>query len=330
VEENILHNALLQLEKLAGLQAEWDFHDHDRNGVDATVEFRLDGNRRIWRNAEVKTEIRHHHIAGIIEKAHAHKPFLLIVKRLYPNLKKMLNDAGIDWLDAAGNIRLRDKDLLIWIDRHATTPETEKKNRAFTKTGLKVVFLFLHDEVWLNRTYREIANAADVALGNIKYVLDGLKEHGFVIRETKKQLKLINKKELLDAWITAFMDELKPKIRAGTWRFIDEGNEENWREMDLGANTVWGGEPAADLITGNLRPLKFTLYTTKKKAELMRDLKLQPDENGNVEIIRPYWTIENTNFNTAPHLAIYTDLMMTGDPRNAKIAREIYEKFIAG
>lgn len=92
---------------------------------------------------------------------------------------------------------------------------------------MKVVFLFLHDEAWLNRTYRDIAEGADVALGNIKHVLDGLKEHEFVYAKNEK------------------------------------------------------------------------VYKHKNRDDLP---------------------------NIAPRLVVYTDLMITGDPRNIKIATEIYAK----
>jgi hypothetical protein len=97
-------------------------------------------------------------------------------------------------------------------------------------------------------------------VGNIKHVLDGLKEHDFVYAKNEDALKLKNRDKLLDQWITAFADELK----------------------------------------------------------------LMPDENGKVEIREPYWTVKTDLPNIAPCLVVYTDLMITGDPRNIKIAEEIY------
>jgi len=60
----------------------------------------------------------------------------------------------------------------------------------------------------------------------------------------------------------------------------------------------------------------------------MKELKLIPDENGKVEIREPYWTIDNDHPNIAPSLVVYTDLMVTGDPRNIKAAKEIYAETI--
>jgi hypothetical protein len=321
----ILEKALANLPPEIGHKTEREANVPEHTyRVDARVTFYPTKKKAVVRHAEIKKEIRKHHIPQLKELQDQAGPLMLVAERLYPNIKKVLNEAGIDWMDVAGNIHLKEGETLIWIDRHTTTPIQQKKNRAFTKTGLKVVFLFLHDEAWLNKTYREIAEASDVALGNIKHVLDGLKEHGFVYAKSKDLLQLKNRDKLLDHWIMAFADELKPRIQRGRYHFMNKEAEQNWKNLPLGEQEQWGGEPAADLLTNDLKPLEYTLYTRKNRAELMKELKLIPDENGRVEIREPYWTIVGDRPNVAPRLVVYTDLMSTGDPRNIKIAEEIY------
>ena len=325
MDQAILEKALANLPTEIGHKTEWETYIPDNNyRVDARLTFNTNKKKAIVRHAEIKKEIRKHHIPKLKELQETVGPLMLVAERLYPNIKKLLNEAGIDWIDVAGNIHLEEGDTLLWIDRHTTTPIQQKKNRAFTKTGLKVVFLFLHDEIWLNKTYREIAEAADVALGNIKHVLDGLKEHDFVYAKNEDVLKLKNRDKLLDQWITAFADELKPRIQKGRYKFINKEAEKNWKNLPLGEQDQWGGEPAADLLTNDLKPVEYILYTKKNRVELMKELKLIPEENGKVEIREPYWTVENELPNIAPGLVVYTDLMVTGDPRNIKIAEEIY------
>ncbi|MGM0745890.1 MAG: type IV toxin-antitoxin system AbiEi family antitoxin [Bacteroidota bacterium] len=325
MNQAILEKALANLPTEIGHMTEWEAYVPEHNyRVDARVTFNPHKKKAIVRHAEIKKEIRKHHIPQLKELQDKVGPLMLVAERLYPNIKKLLNEAGIDWIDVAGNIHLEEGETLVWIDRHTTTPIQQKKNRAFTKTGLKVVFLFLHDETWLNKTYREIAEAADVALGNIKHVLDGLKEHDFVYAKNEDVLKLKNRDRLLDQWITAFADELKPRIQKGRYNFINKEAGKNWKKLLLGEQDQWGGEPAADLLTNDLKPVEYILYTKKNRAELMKELKLIPDKNGKVEIREPYWTVEQNLPNIAPRLVVYTDLMITGDPRNIKIAKEIY------
>ncbi|CAN5214406.1 hypothetical protein BH23BAC3_BH23BAC3_22480 [soil metagenome] len=324
-QENI--DEPLQLVKQhTGMDVEWVKNAPETEKADGKLVFKTPTNQHIERFAEVRKEIRKHNVPQLEELTREVGPVMLVVKKLYPAIKEMLIKAGVDWLDGAGNIYLKEGDTIIWIDRHTTTPDKQIKNRAFTKTGLKVLFLFLHDEAWLNRTYRDIAEAAGVAIGGIKYVLDGLKEHDFILAKNDKALKLKNREKLLDQWLTAFADELKPKIEKGRYRFVNHEDIYKWNELKLPGKTVWGGEPAADLITHNLKPKEFILYTNENRAKLMKELKLAPDHEGKVEVRTPYWNIEPEHRNVAPLLTIYTDLMLTGDPRNANIAKTLYEK----
>lgn len=324
---SILEKAFLNFKKNTGYEVEWERNGFGKTDTgDIKINLKINENKVITRFAEIKKEIRKHHVPQIQQRYETIGPVMLVAERLYPNIKTLLNEAGIDWIDAAGNIRLKDNDILIWIDHHTTTPVQTRINRAFTKTGLKVVFLFLHNEAWLNRTYREIAEAADVALGNIKHVLDGLKEHDFILAKSKNILQLKNREKLLDQWITAFTDELKPRILKGRYGFINREAEQNWKKLRLGTGTMWGGEPAADRLTNDLKPLEFILYTQKGRAALMKEFKMVPDNEGNIEVREPYWTIEPDHPDTAPLLTIYTDLMETGDPRNMNIAKQLYAK----
>lgn len=330
MNHKIVDRALENLEKTAEIHAEWKDTIKEKltPEIDGKIKLLIDNNHIADCFAAVRKEVRKHHIPQLREWAQRYKPFMLIADRLYPNLKQRLRQANIDWLDGAGNIHFKHQNHFIWIDLHTTTPTKEKKNRAFTKTGLKVLFLFLHDEDWVNKTYREIAEAADVALGNIKYVLDGLKEKNFLIRETKERYKLTHKPELLNQWITAFTDELRPRLHVDNFEFLDETDQRDWKTLQLEEGTFWGGEPGADLLTENLKPAEYTLYTHKTKAALMTDYRLKPKQEGRVKVYKPYWTIKTEHKKTAPPLVIYTDLMTTGEPRNMNIADEIHERYL--
>ena len=149
-----------------------------------------------------------------------------------------------------------------------------------------------------------------------------------IIKKAKKEYKLINKLELLDQWVTAFTDELKPRLHVNNFEFLEDYDRQNWRNFPLQEGTFWGGEPGADLLTNNLRPAEYTLYTHKRKPALMTEYKLKPNPEGNVKIYKPYWTIKTEEQKAAPPLVIYTDLMATGEPRNVNIAKEIHAQYL--
>ena len=133
---------------------------------------------------------------------------MVIANQIIPNVKEELRKQGIAYLDSNGNIYLQKDHVYFWVEHSKPTQITqEKTNRAFTKTGLKVVFHFLQFEKDINLPYRAIAALTDTALGNVPNILNGLTEQGFLIQLNEKENRLKNKKELLDRWMIAYQKE---------------------------------------------------------------------------------------------------------------------------
>ncbi|SMO37903.1 type IV toxin-antitoxin system AbiEi family antitoxin [Fodinibius sediminis] len=329
MKTNILPIIQEHLENLTPFKLEVDeqgTYIQDGHQVDAKVKLHLPDETLAF-FAEIKKEVRAHQLPRIYELAKTNTPFLLIGGQIFPNIKEKLKERDINWIDGAGNMYIKNKDHFLFVDHNETFHIKEEKDRAFTKTGLKAVFLFLQDETWIQKTYREIAEAAGVALGTIGYVINGLKKRKYLVKKDEKNYQLVRKEELIDEWIAAYETELKPKLHKGNFAFIDEKQAADWKNMTLDDQTVWGGEAAAELVTGMLRPQLLTLYTTQTKGNIMKKFRLKPDPNGLVHVYEPFWNIED-NQETAPPLAIYADLILTGDERNFKIAEKIYAEFL--
>lgn len=329
METNILPIAQENLEKLTPFKLEiGERETHVQNGhqVDAKVRLHLPDETLEFFTV-IKKEVRAHQLPRIYELAETNKPFLLVGGQIFPNIKEKLKDKGINWIDGAGNMYIRTADHFLYVDRNETFHVNVKRDRAFTKTGLKVVFLFLLDEAWLQKTYREISEAADVALGTIGYVINGLKKRKYLIKRDEKNYQLVRKDELIDEWIGAYETELKPKLHKGNFAFVDKEEAVSWKNMELDDQTVWGGEAGAELLTGMLRPQVLTFYTTHTRGQIMKKFRLKPDPDGVVQVYEPFWNIKEAQ-ETAPPLAIYADLILTGDERNFKIAEQIYAEFL--
>lgn len=328
MKTNILPIAQENLERLTQFKleiGERETYIQDGHQVDAKVKLHLP-DETLEFFAEIKEEIRTHQLPRIYELATTNKPFLLIGGQIFPNIKEKLKDKRINWIDGAGNMYIRTEDHFLFVDHNETFHVKVERDRAFTKTGLKVVFLFLLDETWLQKNYREIAEAADVALGTIGYVINGLKKRKYLVKKDERNYQLVRKDELIDKWIAAYETELKPKLHKGNFVFVDE-RAADWKKMELDDQTVWGGEAGAELITGMLRPKVLTLYTIHTKGQIMKKFRLKPDPNGLVQVYEPFWNIEDDQ-KIAPPLAIYADLILTGDERNFKIAEQIYAEFL--
>lgn len=275
-------------------------------------------------DAEIKNEIRANQIHRYINDNKITKDFIIIAKIIYKEAKEQLRELNIPYIEANGNMFYNKNNIFFWIENNKPIiTNKEKGNRAFTKTGLKVLFNFLLDADLVNKTQREIADQTGVALGNIPQIINGLVETGFLLKLNRNEFVWEKRQELLDRWINDYETVLRPHLKKGSY-----ATNVDWQEIQLNnTTTVWGGEPAADLLTHHLRPEKLILYTYETQLELMKKYKLLPDQKGDLEIIEMFWN-PNTNMPTAPPLLVYADLIIEGGKRNKETAEIIYNEYI--
>lgn len=318
MEQEIIYTALQNLKQFIGINATWN----NIGPLDGVLEITVNGHRYNF-IVEVKREIRTHQLLQMEEYFHRHEHFLLLANRLFPKIKEELRQKKIPYLEANGNIYLEKEGLFLLVDTQKPLEiEKNKGNRAFTKTGLKVLFYLLQHKEAIHLPQRELAELTNVALGNIPQVINGLKETGYLIPLNNKTYVWENRKGLLERWLTEYATVLKPKLVKERYAL-----RQNWEHLQLNNHkTVWGGEPAADILTNHLRPEKFLIYTKENRMDLIKNYKLMPDKNGEIEVLEMFWN--PTEEKTAPPLLVYAELMMEGGKRNKETAEKIYDEYI--
>jgi len=269
----------------------------------------------------------------------AGKPVLLVTEHLTPPLAETLKDQRQHFVDTAGNAYLECPEWLVWVNgrKAVARPPRTQTGRAFTRTGLKLLFALLRDPTLANQPYREIAATAGVALGAIPPVMDDLQAQGhlLVVGEGRgKHRRLAARRRLLDDWALAYARTLRPRTLLRTLTTTDF---DDWTRWDLAADdALWGSEPAANLLVGRLRPGVLTLYARKIPARLVVAHRLiEPNPGattGLVEIRQRFWSGDATpatrNRTVAPVL-VYADLLATGDARCLETAERIHEHYLA-
>jgi len=323
----IVTTALERLHEATGVRAKWRPLDGD---VDGELDFQFENSTQHF-FVEVKNELREYQFPQILERAKRHQPFMVVAGHIFPTLKEKLKQNKIGYLDQAGNIYLNAGGNFMMIEGNKRLQEEKPvTNRAFTKTGLKTVFYILLHEDALNMSHRKLAEITEVALGNITNVVDGLRDAGFILQVTRKGMKLKNKKALLERWIAGYRETLKPGLQIGNFRFWDKDRLHHWQELPLeAAETVWGGEPAAEHLTGYLRPEILTLYTDRHSTTFAKKWVLIPDEKGNVKVYEKFWKDGQALAEPyAPPLLVYADLLLTDDPRCLETAEMIYKNYL--
>lgn len=262
---------------------------------------------------------------------------MLVADYVNPNMADKMREMDIPFIDTAGNAYINEKPLFVFVkgNRQEKITGVEQRGRAFKPTGIKVIYALLTEPELINATYREIKDAAGVAIGTIGWVFYDLKEAGFMVEPHKNKRYLQNKKKLVDRWVEAYLEKLRPKQLVG--RFTAE--DRNWREhVDLREyGAKWGGEVAAEKMTDYLRPEKLTIYLPKKGGEeLFRDARFRKDEFGEIAVYRAFWNdgmrhidyLHGQNDIVDP-LIVYADLLATANARNMDAAKIIYGEEIA-
>ena len=257
---------------------------------------------------------------------------IVLSNYITPKVKELLRGKEIGYIDSGGNVSLKTDDHYILV-KGQSYPEQESdySDRAFSKTGLQLVFHFLNDTNLVNSTYRNIRDKVNVSLDTISKTLKSLERQKYLLTVNKKERKLTRKEDLLDRWITNYENKLKNDLLIGKFSFVEKSSLKNWKELELKTgNTFWSGQPAADLLTNNVIPDTLILYSTEERADLIRNYRLKPDNEGPIYVYQKFWEDLNSEFDnqTVPPILIYADLVTSYDPRDLEIANQIYEEFI--
>jgi hypothetical protein len=263
------------------------------------------------------------------------RPTLLAADYLTPPVADALRTHQQQFADAAGNAYLEGPGVLVYVTGRKL-PQTRAPTRTgktFTANGLKILFVLVCRPALAEAPHRAIAAAAGVALGAVPAVLGDLQAAGHVLVAGKNR-RLNATKRLLDEWALAYARTLRPKTLHAVYRTPDF---DNWREWQLDPQEVrWGGEPAANLLVGHLKPGVLTLYAHRLPPKLAVKQRMVParatDPPPVVEVRRSFWgdaVQADERPDTVPPALVYADLLAIGDGRCIESAKMIYDGYLA-
>lgn len=263
---------------------------------------------------------------------------LLVTDYVTPALAADLKARRVAFLDAAGNAYLDQPPLLVWIkgEKPAAKPVPMHMGRAFQPTGLQVLFALLCNPQAVNKPYRELAAIAGVAHGTVGWVMPDLQQLGYVrdLKGKRGTRRLVDIERLLGQWADAYARVLRPRTLIGRFFLPTVQGWKDWPIAEAGA--LWGGEPAAAILTDYLRPGELTIYADKLPAVLAAKHKFltepAPGHTAIVDARRRFWNFPGDTLhpNVVPPLLVYADLLATGDARCIDTAKLVYDGYLAG
>jgi hypothetical protein len=332
MEKDIVEDAIKRFSESTGLKIRYEASQEHPSEADGFL-FITGDEKEYCFQVEVKQTINKT-IAGQIalQILLRQDTVLTITRYVSPQLAGHLKNLDIYFLDTAGNAYIKSQSLYIFSKGNKLSEDQRPDNlsRAFKAKGLQVLFALMRINNLENRPLREIAELSNVALGTVQWVMKDLKKLGYLIDMGKRGKRLIKKEDLLSRWTITYSEQLRPKQLIG--RFTAD-NRNWWVDTKISQyGALWGGEVAGDILTQNLKPEIITIYTNEQPGTLILKGKLKKDLNGEVEILRTFWSGELTSIDkdTVHPILVYADLIASGDKRNIEIANMIYEKEITG
>ena len=199
MKRELIHKAIEKLKENTGFIIDFEFQEKfNNNRTNETLTLFFNNRKTHW-VIEKKKEIREHQLMRIFNLKVMHKNLLVIAEFITPKIRKLLLDKDIAYIDLACNTYLKYGKLLIFIEGNKKIqPMKSYKSRAFTKTGLKVIFAMLIHPGLINNTYRNIANTTGIALDTIHKTLNGLKQLGYIIHIDQQRKKIIKQGNYLN------------------------------------------------------------------------------------------------------------------------------------
>lgn len=322
------------------------------------VELRTKKERKLF-DAVLKIETQENHLAAYVKRWAQHANLGALIDRIQslpmkgilvadyvnPKMAVKLREQQVQFIDTFGNAYLDVPPIYVFITgKHKLKQKgwlKERSNRAFHQSGLKVIFALLCRPELVSSPYRDIAEAAGVALGTVSWVINGLNEAGFIVKYGRsRSRRLTDYKRLLDRWVETYPEKLRPKLHIGNFHATDP---HWWNDFDIQKfHGYWGGEIAATHYTQYLRPAVATIYiASEEKSRFLTHTRLRGvkdnvvDEVGTVKLYQVFWSdtvfpfTEIAEPELVPPVLAYADLISTADPRNREVARVIYDQYNA-
>lgn len=282
------------------------------------------------------------HLAIEAKARHPGRRLLLLAPWIRENGAQRLREAGLCYIDAAGNAHLELDAPRILVDVRGRRPDRVPKaepGRLIEPTGLKVIHLLLTRKDAIRQTYRKIAAAAGVALGTVGVVLRELRTAGFVAAEGPDRWRLDRTADLVEHFVRGYALKLRPACLVGRYRHAEPDPMKRCETLTraLEARRIphaLTGVRAAYEWNAHLRDETVALFAGDGAAEAWAAEPMLPDpERGNVVVLRHFGpAVDDPDGGSGPRLAtkllVYAELLHDGRPRELETAGMIFDRLL--
>ena len=248
---------------------------------------------------------------------------MFVADYITPSIESHLIRERVSFINFSGKVYIHQDELLLYFDYPYKHKPVRHTSPAFEISGLKLIFHLLNYPESICLPYQKMAKITGISTGSISLIISDLRKQGFVYTLRNKRL-IRNQRELLEHWWIAYGRKMRQKTVVGRYRKI-----ESMRGKKLPDGCQWGGESAAELMNNNFSSQTQTIYTKLDPVDVVRELRLIPDETGELELLAAFWSNDvkrGDDLQVVSLILVYADLMLSQNDRNIEIANEIIKE----
>ncbi len=298
---------------------------------------------------EEKRHLRHQDVGVVAEQLHRHRAtlppgraedrILLLAPHVRRQQAAVLERAGIDYLDLAGNAHLQAPGLFVHVEGRQPQKDLPTAPGRPQRGWIKTVMAVLIRPGLANAPYRTLADQADVALGTVAGCMNDLVARGLLLRR-KDGRRVEDRQTLVALWVQAYIEGMRPKLQERRFQVRATEKQDLWLRLQrvLAASAQpWAltGADAAGRRTAFFRVDETEIYAPVRALEdreAQNALVAQPAaRGGNLLVIEPPGPMAiageiDDNLPVAPGLLAYAELRYRGTGQALEAAELLLPK----
>ena len=272
--------------------------------------------------------------AQILAEARKKRGLLLCAPLVSDELGRRLGAANVNYVDLRGNARLRlEPGYLTWIAGQRGEQLSRPTPTDIRYPGYRVMFAYITKPDLITAPLRTVATASGTSVSAVSAMQQRMKLDG-IARPAKKGRSWMpgQRRRLLEHWLAAYPTQIRPRLLVGTFQLKAATPEEMERHVHAALDGTYdwqlAGTSAAWKMTHHYRAGNVCIQTAGNEAEIRRQLRAIPDQNGPFSMLRSIGPLAvNENDPTLAHpLLVYSELMTSGDDRAIETAEMIFDK----
>lgn len=241
--------------------------------------------------------------------------------------------AGISFADEPGNLHVQLGKEYNWTVLGKREPPRLADADRTTPATLQLLFQFATAPQSATWTVRDLARSAGISKTKVALLLQQFRRERLLDGKSEFQVT----PEIVDRLVAGYSQTLRPKLVIGRYRPPEPSADPLLERLskEASAHTLryaLTGGPAADALQHFYSGPEAALFLANLETTVLRALRLLPDRNGPVVVLRPfgelvYWR-EFDGRMVAPPWLVYAELLVSKDPRAREAAEEFRREFL--